>query len=683
MFKKNEPTRLGEVLLNKGLISSEQLAHAIKEQASRRKGADLQDPAVLQATSLGEVLIALGYIDRLQLQRGLNWQMKLRKMTIAMALCAPFMSLSTGAAAAAAKIISAVPAVVEAEEYSSMSGVALETTYDTGGGSNVKSIDAGDFIKFTDINVDLPATGTYIISYRVASVDGGSITFNNEGTSTTKIDTITVPKTGSAQTWVTVQRTVSLKSGAHYFSIKGVSGSVNLNWFKIEAAGSTSSSSSSSTSSSSSSAPPTMASTTPTTLSPITIQAENYSAMSGVYNEDTLDVGGGQDTGNINTGDWMTYTNTNVTVPITGTYKVTYRVASLSAGGSFSLTEAATGEVLGTVSVPVTGGWQNWVDVTTTVKLSAGTHNFGIKAIAGGFNVNWFRIEGTASSSSSSSSTSTTGYLSTTIQAENYSAMSGVYNEATSDVGGGQDAGNINTGDWMVYTNASVNVPTTGTYNVTYRVASLAGGGSLNLVEAGVGTVYDTASIPKTGDWQSWVDVKRTVTLTAGLHSFGITAVTGGFNVNWFKIESVGATSSSSTSSVRSSSSVSSVSSSSSSKPAVSSSSLSSSSAATSSISSSTSSAGVVSTAVAGPVGMSWVAPSARLDGTVLDISEIGGYEIRYKLATDTNYTYISINDAYTTQYNFSWLEGNYVFQVAAFDKNGVYSNFVDVVSAN
>jgi hypothetical protein len=536
MFKKNEPTRLGEVLLNKGLISSEQLAHAIKEQASRRKGVDLQDPAVQQATSLGEILIALDYIDRLQLQRGLNWQAKLRKMTIAMALCAPFMSLSTGAAAAVTKIISAVPAVVEAEEYASTSGTAIETTYDAGGGSNVKSIEAGDYLNFSNINVDLPFTGTYIISYRVSSVDGGSISFNNEGSRTIKIDTITVPKTGGAQTWVTVQRTVSLKSGDHFFSIKGVSGSVNLNWIKIEAAGASSSSSVSS-SAAASSTPPTAASTTPTVLSPITIQAENYSAMSGVYNEPTTDVGGGQDTGNINTGDWMKYTNTNVTVPVTGVYKVTYRVASLSAGGTLALTEASTGEVLNTVSILVTGGWQKWVDVTSTVKLTAGTHTFGLKAIAGGFNVNWFRIEGTASISSSS------------------------------------------------------------------------------------------------------------------------------------------------TSSVKSSSS----SSSSSSKPAVTSSSLSSSSSskAVSSVSSTTSSSSVVSTAVAGPVGVNWTAPNARLDGTVLDMSEIGGYEIRYKKVGDANFTYVSINDAYTNQYNFSWLEGNYVFQIAAFDKSGIYSNFVDIVSAN
>ncbi|RYY73088.1 MAG: carbohydrate-binding protein [Gammaproteobacteria bacterium] len=678
MFKKNEPTRLGEVLLNKGLISSEQLAHAIKEQASRRKGVDLQDPTVQQATSLGEILIALGYIDQLQLKRGLNWQLKLRKMTIAMALCAPFMSLSTGAAAAASRIISTVPAVVQAEDYTTISGVSVETSSSADGGKSVSGIEAGDFVKFTDINVNLPSAGTYIISYRVASKSGGSFSFNNEGSSLTKIDTITVPNTGGS--WVTIQRTVTFKAGAHYFSVRGVSGSVNLDWVKVEAAGTPSTTSS--TTSSASYVPPTMASTTtPTTLSPVTVQGENYSVMSGVSTETTTDVGGGRNAASLHTGDWMTYTNTNVTIPVTGTYKITYRVASLNAGGSFNLTEAATGEVLSTVTVPVTNGWQNWVDVTATVSLTAGTHNFGIKILAGGFNLNWFKIEGTAtSSSSSSSSAAATGYLSATIQAENYSAMSGVYNEPTTDVGGGQDTGNIHTGDWMVYTNASVNVPTTGTYNVTYRVASLAGGGSLKLIEAGVGTVYDTASIPKTGDWQAWVDVKRTVTLTAGLHSFGITAGTGGFNVNWFKIESIGTvTSSSSTSSVKSSVS----SSVSSSKPAVTSSSLSSSSSsrAASSVSTSTSSSGVISTTVAGPVGMSWTAPTGRMDGTTLDISEIGGYEIRYKLVSDANFTYISINDAYTTQYNFAWLEGNYVFQVAAFDKNGVYSNFVDVVS--
>ncbi|MBD0258331.1 MAG: family 16 glycosylhydrolase, partial [Cytophagales bacterium] len=50
----------------------------------------------------------------------------------------------------------------------------------------------------------------------------------------------------------------------------------------------------------------------------------------------------------------------------------------------------------------------------------------------------------------------------TTIQAENYTSMSGVQTETTTDAGGGQNVGWIDTGDWMAYSN--VNFPTSGAY---------------------------------------------------------------------------------------------------------------------------------------------------------------------------------------------------------------------------
>jgi hypothetical protein len=137
--------------------------------------------------------------------------------------------------------------------------------------------------------------------------------------------------------------------------------------------------------------------------------------------------------------------------------------------------------------------------------------------------------------------------------------------------------------------------------------------------------------------------------------------------------------SSSSAASVAPSSSASSVSSkAASSSPAVSSSS--SSKAAISSSSSSLSSSSASSAAaVAGPVNLNWVPPVARENGNTLDITEVGGYELRYRKVADTTYTYVSINDAWTNTYNFSWLEGSYVFQIAAYDKNGLYSTFVDL----
>ena len=68
-----------------------------------------------------------------------------------------------------------------------------------------------------------------------------------------------------------------------------------------------------------------------------------------------------------------------------------------------------------------------------------------------------------------------------------------------------------------------------------------------------------------------------------------------------------------------------------------------------------------------------------REDGATLDMTELGGYEVRYRRAADTEYTYVSIEDAYKNELNLSWLEGTYVFEVAAFDKNGLYSRFIKI----
>ena len=83
--------------------------------------------------------------------------------------------------------------------------------------------------------------------------------------------------------------------------------------------------------------------------------------------------------------------------------------------------------------------------------------------------------------------------------------------------------------------------------------------------------------------------------------------------------------------------------------------------------------------AVTGSVGFSWKVPATRENGDSLDITELGGYELRYRPAANANFTYITINDPWVNYYNFSWLVGDYVFQVAAFGKSGVYSNFVDI----
>ncbi|MES2826058.1 MAG: sialate O-acetylesterase [Pseudomonadota bacterium] len=147
------------------------------------------------------------------------------------------------------------------------------------------------------------------------------------------------------------------------------------------------------------------------------------------------------------------------------------------------------------------------------------------------------------SSSSSSRSSSTNNSLPFTTQAENYSTMNGIQTETTADTGGGLNVGWTDANDSLSYSDTGINIPATGSYKITYRVASLNGGGSFTLREVG-GSNYDNVSVPGTGGWQTWVDVSRTITLTAGVHKFGLLVNTGGFNINWFKIEAAGNSSS-------------------------------------------------------------------------------------------------------------------------------------------
>lgn len=129
--------------------------------------------------------------------------------------------------------------------------------------------------------------------------------------------------------------------------------------------------------------------------------------------------------------------------------------------------------------------------------------------------------------------------LPATIQAESYNYMSGVQTETTTDTGGGLNVGYIDSNDWMAYSNQVVSIPSTGSYDVQYRVASASGGGSIRLEESGGATNYGTISVPSTGGWQTWSTITQRVTLSAGNHTFGLVAATGGFNINWFKINAV------------------------------------------------------------------------------------------------------------------------------------------------
>lgn len=282
----------------------------------------------------------------------------------------------------------ALPATIQAESYCDMSGVKTEATSDVGGGQNVGWIDAGDYMTY---QVKVPAAGSYKVTYRVAGVDGGGV-LRLEGAGGTPVyGSTNFTGTGGWQTWVDVQQIVSLPAGSQKVAISAPTGGYNLNWIKIEPV-STSSSSSSSSSSNSSVSSSASSSSSSSSQTIATIEAENWASMSGVLTENTSDVGGGKNVGWIDSGDWISYSNTIVNIPQTGSYIVEFRVASAVGGGQLSFEENGGTTVYGTAPIGSTNGWQNWTTVKLPVTLSAGNHTFGVNAKAGGFNLNWIRI---------------------------------------------------------------------------------------------------------------------------------------------------------------------------------------------------------------------------------------------------------------------------------------------------
>lgn len=117
---------------------------------------------------------------------------------------------------------------IEAENYLYMAGVITEACSE--GGSNIGAFDASDWISY---NVNIPAAGTYKISYRVSATTTGKTLRLEKDNGATLLGTVTIPNTGNWQTWTTVSQNVTLPAGAYAVGLTTYTGGLNINWFEI------------------------------------------------------------------------------------------------------------------------------------------------------------------------------------------------------------------------------------------------------------------------------------------------------------------------------------------------------------------------------------------------------------------------------------------------------------------
>jgi Carbohydrate binding module (family 6) len=374
----------------------------------------------------------------------------------------------------------------EASSYASESNVGTQSCSE--GGLNVEGITNGSYTVYNNVNLN----GATTFSARVASAtSGGTIDICLDSPTGTVIGTCPVTSTGGWQTWTTVSCNLSGASGWHNIYLVNTGGGgylYNVEWFAFQGSNNYTA-------------------------------AASYNSLSGsLYLQG--DSEGGQNLAGISNGNYAVYNGVNLTAA--GSTGFQARVASAGVGGSIAIhLDSATGTLIGTCTVPVTGGWQNWTTQSCALNSSAtGVHNIYLVFTGGSgtlFNVEGFEFQSDFSP----------------IAAASYNVSL-----STSSLGlqgcseGGQNLENINTGNYAVYNNIDL----TGATTFTARTASPGSGGTIVIhLDSPTGTVIGTCTTPGTGNWQVYANSSCTLSGASGTHNIYLVFTTGGINLEWFE----------------------------------------------------------------------------------------------------------------------------------------------------
>jgi glucan 1,3-beta-glucosidase len=122
---------------------------------------------------------------------------------------------------------------------------------------------------------------------------------------------------------------------------------------------------------------------------PATLQAEAFTAMSGIQLENCSDAGGGQDVGYFDPDDYIEF---KVSVATAGNFTIDYRLATANGSTGFEVWLDGA-KALDAMAVPNTGGWQTWTTTTSApFAMTAGTHTLRLKSIGKEWNINWLKV---------------------------------------------------------------------------------------------------------------------------------------------------------------------------------------------------------------------------------------------------------------------------------------------------
>ncbi|MFG2356324.1 carbohydrate-binding protein [Streptomyces sp. NPDC048521] len=234
------------------------------------------------------------------------------------------------------------------------------------------------------------------------------------------------------------------------------------------------------------------------TLQPRHRQAEHFTAQSGIETAAHGLAEGGRTVGFTDDGDWISFKP----YALTGASRFSARVSSAGAGGTIQIRAgSATGTLLGTATVPVTGGWETFTDVSTGLSgIPAGTTELylvfrGPTGQGNLFDIDAFTFD-------------TGGAADQAREAESFSSGSGVQAAAHAAASGGQTLGYIDNGDWAGYASVS----TAGASRFTAKVSSAGAGGTIQIRSgSATGPLLGSVAVPVTGGWETFTTVSATL----------------------------------------------------------------------------------------------------------------------------------------------------------------------------
>jgi hypothetical protein len=205
-------------------------------------------------------------------------------------------------------------------------------------------------------------------------------------------------------------------------------------------------------------------------------------------------------------------------IQLTGMTALKARVANANTDGNSYIFQVRldnpSGQVIGTCTVPETGGWQTWT--TTTCNLApglTGVHNVYVIFIPNGFGGELYNLEWIAFTGAPS-----------VIEAASYNTVSaGPQLEQSSE--GPQDLGYITSGSYATY--SSINLANMTSF--TARVASAGSGGNIEVhLDSPNGTLIGTCPVEVNGDWQTWANTTCNLTGAGGIHDVYLVFTGGG-----------------------------------------------------------------------------------------------------------------------------------------------------------